>query len=279
MDMRSARGLVTIAVATAFACGGAGEALDPVEPGPGATTETVPPSVPLAAVHPGEKMRFEVSLAGVLAGEASFATGDFGERDGRPTVVLSSSIRSAGALALVKDIRDEATTVLAIDGLEPLSTTATVKANPRDYTAETRFVDRVAEIEFRPAKGPTQQLRYDFAGQVAHDAHSAMATLRVWQAPTGTTQTMWVLGGRRIWKVELTLGPTEVIHTFAGNQPAIRLDGRATRAHANLTVDPSRPPRTFSVWLSDDADRVPFRVVAATELGDVLIEMVEYSRP
>ena len=36
--------------------------------------------------------------------------------------------------------------------------------------------------------------------------------------------------------------------------------------------------RTFSVWLSDDADRVPLRVVGHTELGDVTMELVEYTR-
>lgn len=277
MGMRASRWLLLATVAGA--CGGAADGLMIVEPTAPTATAAAEPAPALAAIHAGEKMRFEVSLAGVLGGEASFTTGEFGERDGRPIVVLSSSLRSAGALALVKDIRDEATTILSVDDLRPLATSSNVKANPRDYTAETRFTDRFADIDFRPAKGPAQQLRYDFGEAVAHDAHSAMATLRVWQAPAGTTRTMWVLGGRRIWKVELVMGPTEVIHTFAGNQAAVRLDGRASRAHADLSVDGSRPPRTFSVWLSDDGDRVPFLVVAGTELGDVRIELVDYVRP
>jgi len=88
-----------------------------------------------------------------------------------------------------------------------------------------------------------------------------------------------VLGGRRIWKVDLTMGAPEVIGTYAGNQQAVRIDGVASRAFANLTVDTARPPRTFTVWMSDDADRVPFRVVAGTELGDVTIDLVDYVRP
>ena len=33
------------------------------------------------------------------------------------------------------------------------------------------------------------------------------------------------------------------------------------------------------VYLSDDADRVPLRVVAATELGDIVMDLTEYNRP
>ena len=53
----------------------------------------------------------------------------------------------------------------------------------------------------------------------------------------------------------------------------------ATRAFANRTLDTKRKPRTFTVWMSDDADRVPFRVSAGTELGDVVIDLVDYVRP
>ena len=281
MRMRSIAS--ALALCGLLGCGGAaGELLDPADPTTAASAGAPEPAVapePIAAIHAGEKMRFDVRVAGVLAGEASFATVEVGQRGPTLTAVLSSSIRSAGALALVKDVRDEATTVLDAEALVPLSTTSSVRANPRDYTAETTFADRKAAIDFRPAKGPAEHIVYDFGDQAAHDAHSAMATLRVWQVAPGTTRTMWVLGGRRIWKVELTMGATEVIGTYLGNQQAVRIDGLATRAHANLTIDPRRPPRTFSVWLSDDADRVPFRVVAGTELGDVTIELVDFVRP
>src|SRR5262245_28631109 len=89
----------------ACACGGA--VGDVAEPAPAVVEDE-----PLDAIHPGESMRFEIRLAGVLGGEATFAAGDVATQDGRDVIVLSSRMRSAGALALVKDIRDEATTVL-----------------------------------------------------------------------------------------------------------------------------------------------------------------------
>ncbi len=258
-----------VAVLAALGCGGAVGELEALTPEAPAAPEA------LAAIHAGEKMRFEVRVAGILAGEASFTTVEVDDT----TALLASTIRSAGALALVKDVRDDATTRLELAALRPLVTTSAVRANPRDYDAETRFADGKVTIDFRPLKGDPQHLVYDFGTDVAHDAHSAMATMRVWQAPPGTRRTLWVLGGRRIWKVEVTMGPTEVLSVYGGNQQVVRIDGLATRAFANRTLDTKRKPRTFTVWMSDDADRVPFRVSAGTELGDVVIDLVDYVRP
>lgn len=261
-----------VAVLAVVGCGGAVGELDAIVP-------TAPAPEALTAVHVGEKMRFEVRVAGILAGEASFSTVSVDDTATPPTALLASTIRSAGALALVKDVRDDATTTLDLDGLRPLATTSAVRANPRDYDAETRFVDGRVTIDFRPLTGDPQRLVYDFGTDVAHDAHSAMATMRVWQAPPGTRRTLWVLGGRRIWKVDVTMGPTEVLNVYGGNQQLQRIDGVATRAFPNRALDTKRKPRTFTVWMSDDADRVPFRISAGTELGDVVVDLVDYFRP
>lgn len=268
------RALVVLSIACAAgACGGA--AADIMEPVPVAALA----DEPIEAVHAGETMRFEIRLAGVLGGEASFATGEPTRQDGRDVIVLSSRMRSAGALALVKDVRDEATTVLDLATAAPRSTIADVKANPRDYHGETTYDGHTATVHFTPKTGEPQVHHFDFGAETVHDAHSAMIAMRIWEAPAGTARTLWVLGGRRVWQAEMTMGPREVIATYVGNQAAIRIDGVARRALPNLSIDTARKPRTFSVWLSDDADRVPFKVVATTELGDVVIELVDYQRP
>lgn len=253
------------------ACGGA--AADLVDP---AAPMDEPP---LEAIHPGESMRFEIRLAGVLGGEATFATGEPAIRDGRTVIAAASRMRSAGALALVKDVRDDATTVLDLDTGAPLTTTSEVRANPRDYNGQTTYDGHTATLVFTPRGQAAATYHFDFGAEPIHDAHSAMFDLRTWEAAPGAQRTLWILGGRRVWKAEMTMGPRETIHTYLGNQPALRIDGVARRALANRTIDTTRKPRTFSVWLSDDADRVPFRVTATTELGDVLIELVDYQRP
>ena len=121
--------------------------------------------------------------------------------------------------------------------------------------------------------------QYAFGSLVGHDTHSAMAAMRGWEAPPGTVRTLWVMGGKRIWKSRITFIGRETIGTRFGNRRAVRFDGIAWRALGNLNVNQRLKPREFSVWLSDDADRVPLRVVARTELGNVNIELTDYHRP
>ncbi len=265
-----------LSVLTLAACGGAAEldAQPPtLAPGPVDTDDAI------AGFAPGEALAFEVRLAGVLAGEARFSAGQPGIVDGRRAIAVSSVMRSAGAFALIKEVKDAVTSVIDLERLRPLRTTSDVIFGPRRYHAETVFTEHGASIQFTPAGEPTRGLVYDFGEAIVHDAHSAMALVRTWTADPGERIALWVIGGRRIWRTEIWSAGTEILGTRMGNQPALRLDGTSIRSRADLTPEPNKPPRSFSVWLSDDADRVPLRFSAHTELGDVTIELVEYERP
>ena len=77
----------------------------------------------------------------------------------------------------------------------------------------------------------------------------------------------------------MTFAGIESVGSSMGNRRAVRFEGSAYRARPNLTLESQSPTRTFSVWLTDDADRVPLKLVAKTELGDVTMDLTEYNRP
>ncbi|HTJ44333.1 MAG TPA: DUF3108 domain-containing protein [Kofleriaceae bacterium] len=235
---------------------------------------------PVLGLQPGESMTFEVKVGGILAGEAALAVGQPGVIDGHRAIEVRSRIATAGAFALLKKVSDEATTIIATDTATPIAMSSDVTMNGIDYHADVAFKGPAIEVTSTRSDGKgVQHDRFTFGAIVAHDTHSAMASMRGWDPTPGTHRTLWVMGGKRIWKSEVTFGGRETIGTQLGNRAAIRIDGFAWRAHNDLTVDDSKPPREFSVWLSDDADRVPLRVVAKTELGDLVIELTDYQRP
>jgi hypothetical protein len=260
------------------ACGGAAADLNTRAP-------TLPPDTTahtddeILGFAPGEQLAFEVRLAGVLAGEAQFVAGQPGVVNGRRAIAVSSSMKSAGAFALIKEVKDEVTSIIDLDRMRPIHTSSEVIFGRRRYHAETDFTDHGARIQYTPAGENTRELVYAFGGAVVHDAHSSMALVRTWTAEPGERIALWVIGGRRLWRTEIWAVGTEVIGTRMGNQNALRLDGISVRSRPDLSADPGKPPRSFSVWLSDDADRVPLRFTAHTELGDVVIELVSYERP
>lgn len=231
-------------------------------------------------LHPGETMAFEVQLGGVLVGEAQLAVGDIGMIEGKRALVVRSRAATAGAAALVKKISDEAMTVIEADTGRPMSVETMVQTGPKTATAKATFTGNVADITYTTyASKEPRKMKVDFGTKPLHDAHTAMAQLRGWKATPGTTRTVYVVGGRRLWRVDVKYVGEETIGSALGNRRAVVFDGTGFRARPNLTAEPGKAARTFRVWLSDDADRVPLKVVAKTELGDVVMELVDYNRP
>jgi len=231
-------------------------------------------------LNPGEQMAFEVRLGGVLAGEAAMAVGEVGEFDGKRAVVVKSRANTAGAAALIKRVSDEATTVIDMESGRPLKLDTLVEMGQKTTTATATFNGSIADVTYKRNDDPNpHNYKINFGTQTVHDTHSAMAQIRGWRPAPGTTRSVFVVGGRRLWRVDVKFLGTETIGTAVGNRQAIKIEGASFRARPNFTIETDKPMRTFTVWLSDDADRVPLRVLASTELGDVTVDLTEYSRP
>jgi hypothetical protein len=236
---------------------------------------------PALGFHPGESMQFEVTLGGITAGEAALAVGEPGDiGGGNQGIAIRSRLATVGAAAMIKKVVDDATTVMDIETRRPVSMTTDVEYGNNRYNAVITFTGSKVDVAWKRKHSENAgKVHFDFKEQIAHDAHSAMAEIREWRAKLGERRTVWVVGGRRLWRADLTMGPSETLGTKLGNRATVRLDGIAYRARGDLRLDASKKARKFTVWVSDDADRVPLRVQAGTELGDVVIELVDYQKP
>lgn len=269
-------GRATLGLLLLAGCAGAEAMTLPV---PKPVPQTVAPASEVG-LNPGESMAFEVRIGGLLAGEAQLAVGNVGDFDGHRAVVVKSRAATAGAAALIKKIVDEATTTIDLDSGRPLALDTLVEQGGTTTTANATFTGSVANITYRKSDDPTPHtFHVDFGKITVHDTHSAMAQIRGWRPAPGTTRTVFVVGGRRLWRVDVRYIGSETIGSAVGNRRAIHIDGASYRARANMGVESETPARTFSVWLSDDADRVPLKMVARTELGDVTMDLTEYNRP
>lgn len=246
----------------------------------GAKPGAVVTSTNEVGLNPGETMAFEVRLGGVLAGEASLAVGEIGEFEGKKAVVVKSRANTAGAAALIRRITDEATTVIDMQSGRPLQLETFVEQGSKQTSAQATFKGNVADITYKRSSDPRpHNYKINFGAQAVHDTHSAMAQVRGWRPAPGTTRSVFVVGGRRLWRVDVTYIGTETIGSAMGNRRAVKLEGKSFRARPNFTIETGKPMRTFTVWLSDDADRVPLKVLAKTELGDITVDLTEYNRP
>lgn len=231
-------------------------------------------------LNPGETMAFEVRLGSMLAGEAALAVGELGEVDGKRAVVVKSRAATAGAAALITKITDEATTTIDMATGRPMSLDTIVEQGTKRTEAHATFNGSAADVTYkRSDEEKAHTFNLNFGQNAVHDMHSAMAQVRGWRPKPGTTRTVFVVGGRRLWRVDVKLVGNETVGSSLGNRRAIKLEGLSYRAKPNFEIEANRPARTFTVWLSDDADRVPLKVLAKTELGEVTVELTDYQRP
>lgn len=111
-------------------------------------------------------------------------------------------------------------------------------------------------------------------GAYPHDMHSAMALIRAWRPRLGEQGHFFAVLGRRLWRVDLEAQGPEVIRVAGTPRLTQRIRGRALRLWREST---DRRDRAFSVWVSDDAERVPLHVSAETALGDLTVSLTGYS--
>jgi hypothetical protein len=229
-------------------------------------------------LYPGEAMAFEVSLAGVLAGEASLVVGEPVDAGDGARLEVTSRVASVGIARWIREVRDDLTSTIDVATGRPLAGYADVAFGARRFHGTTRYDGSAISIEWHNGDRTPRRLRYDLGDATPHDAHSAMAAVRTWEGSPGQVRRLVVLGGRRLWRTDVTWTGVEAVTSSMGTLQAVRLDGVAQRVDRRLQPEQGKRARRFTVWLSDDADRVPLRVAASTELGEVAIDLVGYQR-
>ncbi len=236
------------------------------------------PSEPLFV--PGETMSFELTYQDVLGGRAVLAVGKPGMSEGRRILIVSSLFETAGVAELVKDVRDEFHTQLDAATGAPVGHHGTYHSGKNLISSKTEFVGDVAKIEYVRNDDPPKRKQVKLPeGELVHDVHSIIGALRAWQPEPGDAVYFYSISGRRVWRSVLRFVGRETVRTGTGLQAALRLEGVATRLTYALEPDPKKKPRDMLVWLSDDDARLPVRMVARTEYGELKAVLVDYQRP
>jgi len=141
------------------------------------------------------------------------------------------------------------------------------QARPGAFTLERRRSGRATERQAANLSSPT----FDPLGLI----------LRVRIAPPtpGQTQVLQVMEGRALWRVTLSTAGTQPLPDSAAGIIALRIEGQMDPIfYDGRTDDADRPHRTFTLWLSNDAARVPLRLSVPVGIGDVVVELVEVQR-
>ncbi len=224
---------------------------------------------------PGEQMRWELSARGIVGLEVVLGVGQPGVFEGRNTVIVRSRTRGVGLVNAVVDIEAESETWIDLDAALPLLRTTSERVGKREKHATTRFLP--GKIERTVKRGEGREHSYERTlpdGVALHDIHSMLGILRAWEPEEGSYAYLDVIedGLQRRQLVRFTR--REVVKTAVGRNPAIRLDVLILRRGQHR-----RQGHPYSLWISDDARRLPLLLVVPTKVGSVRFELVSYRRP
>lgn len=280
------RGVGIIAIVLA-ACGGSPQAPRGTGGGPAATeadrpgSEAFPPRAPFVA--PGERMIYRLTMHDLEVATFTIVIGEVEELDGRKVVVVQSGVQSSSLVSMVKKVEDNFTSWIDVATSRPVLFRSAELATADDPTVEATdseagtIVDGAFTVRVT-RDGVDQSVDKQVVGDLAlFDLNGFLMTLRTWEVPPGTVARADVIRSRFLWRTEVTMVGFENLVTELGELPALRIDGVSQRVGRDGQLDPRSDRRKYSLWISDDADRVPLAIVARTDYGDLRMDIVEYT--
>jgi hypothetical protein len=226
---------------------------------------------------PGEQMIYRISLHGFEVGEYTITVGDIAKVGDADAVVVQSSARTSRIAALLRPVQDEfASWIDRSTGRSLLFTSRETDARGAQIQEQTEARFDGERIAIRVIRPNGEHSEVQTTRDAAYDMTSFLIFLRGWDADVGTRLEADVMRSRYVWRLQVIATGFENLDTELGSLEVARFDGESVRTLRDGTIDPASDRRQWSIWISDDADRVPIKIVARTDYGAVTMEIVSY---
>lgn len=233
-------------------------------------------------VTPGERMTYRIQLGGVELASMTLGVGDISEVAGKKAIVVQGHAKSVGLANLVAAIDDTFTSWIDIGTGRSLRFAVDEYETNSKTNIEHTVIDVAGRngaslpIQFHLNDTPPTDEPQTVSMREVWDYNAFLMALRSWEGPKGTATTVEVFRSRWLWHVDVKIASVGKLTTELGELPAIRIDGHAVKYDRAGKKDPTADERNFSVWISNDDGRVPLRLAARSDYGDVQMEIVDY---
>jgi hypothetical protein len=233
-------------------------------------------------VTPGEHMAYTLELQGVSLATLDVAVGEPTTLAGKQAIVVQSHAKAVGLVKMVANIDDTFTSWIDIATGRPL------RWSTDEFATKTTDKERT-DVDFSKREGVALPVTFhlnDAAPQPepqrvslpdTWDFNSFLMALRTWDPPTGTLLVAEVMRSRFMWHVEMTMRGKSKQASALGTVMARQLEGRTYKLDRNGARAPDSDERNFTIWISDDDGRVPLKVTAKTDYGDIALAISDYA--
>jgi hypothetical protein len=233
-------------------------------------------------VTPGERMVYRIQLRGVELAAMTFGVGEITELGGKRSIVVQGQAKSVGLAEMLAAVDDTFTSWLDVQTGRSLRFAVDEFASGSKIDVE----HTVAELAQREGDMVPVQFSLNSATPTPEpqklslpevwDYNGFLIALRSWEGKPGARLSVEVFRSRWLWHVDMKIGGRETLTTELGELPALRFEGHTYRLDRKGGRDHSAEPRDFMIWISDDDGRVPLKVKARTDYGDVTMDIADY---
>ena len=231
---------------------------------------------------PGEKMTYKLSLKGFELASYTLAIGEVMDLDGKQTIPVEGHAKSVGLANMVAKVDDKFTSWIDIDNGRSRRFQTDEYATGSDKDVEHAIID------FAKREGDRVPVSFHVNDSAAApepqkvtlpdvwDYNAFLIALRSWEGADGSTISTEVFRSRFLWKIDIKVHGRTKLLTQLGELPALQFDGHAVKLTRDGTKFPDTDERDFSIWISDEGDRVPLKNTAKTDYGDIEMVIVDY---
>jgi hypothetical protein len=221
---------------------------------------------------PGEELGYVISLSGVYVGRASLTVGERSSHGRHVVYPVYGQATTNTFFNKMSRMDSLQTSLVTPDGVFPLLMQSQARTDSATRDEEVQF-----DPEQRLARGWLRLRDHEWkgqaqGGQIVQDAVSIVYFARSRQVQPGQSYCTEIYYGKRLWVVRGQVGEVESVSTPAGPYRALRVLGEAVR-----DGEP-RYSRSFTVWLTDDEDRLPVRLVSPSAYGEIEVRIDHFKR-
>ncbi len=189
---------------------------------------------------------------------------------------VEAKMATAGVLALFNKTRGTASSTFEAEGIRLVHSHTHVEDGDdwRDYeiwSKPGRF-----KYRFERASGALKagKKRYP-KEETLYDTQTAVFALKGWRPEPKERGYFYVVLGRKLWRADVQYLGVEPLETERGVLSTVRFQGTAHRV--DLDEGEEYTPRAFSVWMTNDDDRIPVRVAGDGSIGSVTFFLEKHS--
>ena len=155
--------------------------------------------------------------------------------------------------------------------LRPIESKQTEIYRKKKLVTDLTFTDSGVTRARTEGTGAKAAKPFNFPG--LFDLHSALLYLRSQPLSDHSVYRIVVYPATSAYLTTVTVLGRERVSVRAGTYNAIKVDLQLKRLGKNLELEPHRKFRRATVWISDDANRIPLRIEAQIFVGTVFAEL------